>query len=507
MKITLFHSIHTRIMTATTLLIVSIVGAVVWFSAVSEGDRYREQKLASAHSLAVALANLSTKELVVQNWSTIRLNLDLLLKRNKDFVYILVSDDRAYNQIVASSPIEFQEQYIPDVVPLAVTQVALKQYSKRSTRLAGSVSMRDAGIFSKAGSLGVETFVLRDIEFPTGTLRAARGDRVIEVAAEISTATGDKIGTFRIGISLKPLESAVNEAIRRALTIGAFALSFGLAGAYILARQLSQPVQRLQTSAAKIAAGDWYHRAEINLSDEIGALASSFNEMSIALQKSFSRLERTVESFERFVPNKFLSAIASEGIENIQVGTASKRTITILFADIKGYTSMSEQLTPMETFIFLNDYLACMGLAIEEAGGFIDKYIGDAIMALFEDEATDGALEAAAAMRKNLAEFNQGRSRKNLPTIDIGIGIHRGEVVMGTVGFTSRMDSTVIGDAVNVASRVEGLTRHYKCAVLVTESVVSAIRHPEAFRLQLVDQSVKVRGKDEAIAIYQLLVS
>ncbi|HLO51264.1 MAG TPA: adenylate/guanylate cyclase domain-containing protein [Kamptonema sp.] len=507
MKIRLFHSIHTRIMTATTLLIVSIVGAVVWFSAVNEGERYREQKLASANSLAVALANLSTRELVVQNWSTIRLNLDLLLKGNKDFVYILVSDDRAYNQIVAASPIEFQEQYVPDVVPAAVTQVALKQFSKRSPRLAGSTSMRDAGIFSDAGSLGIETFVLRDVEFPQGVLRARRGDRIIEVAAPIATASGVKVGTFRIGISLKSVERAVGSAVKRALAIGAFALSFGLAGAYLLAKQLSGPVQRLQTSAAKIAAGDLCHRAEINLSDEIGALAASFNEMSAELQKSFSKLHKTVESFERFVPNKFLSAIASDGIENIQVGVASKRTITILFADIKGYTSMSEQLTPMETFIFLNDYLACMGLAIEEAGGFIDKYIGDAIMALFDDEATDGAVRAAAAMRKSLAEFNLGRSRNNLPTIDIGIGIHRGEVVMGTVGFTSRMDSTVIGDAVNVASRVEGLTRHYGCAVLVTESAIGALRNPDIFKLQLVDRSVKVRGKDEAIAIYQLLVS
>ncbi|OCQ94366.1 adenylate cyclase [Oscillatoriales cyanobacterium USR001] len=494
-------------MTATTLLIVSIVGAVVWFSAVSEGERYREQKLASANFLAVALANLSTKELVVQNWSTIRLNLDLLLKGNSDFVYILVSDDRLANQIVASSPMEFQEQYVPDVVPAAVTQVALQQFSKRSPRLAGARSMRDAGIFSDAGSLGVETFILRDIEFPKGTIRARRGDRILEIAANIKNNSGEKIGNFRIGISLKPIERAVIVGVKRALAIGAFALSFGLAGAFLLARQLSQPVQRLQTSAAKIAAGDWCHRAEINLSDEIGALAASFNEMSGALQKSFNRLEKTVASFERFVPSKFLSAIASDGIENIQVGVASQRKITILFADIKGYTSMSEQLTPMETFIFLNDYLACMGLAIEEAGGFIDKYIGDAIMALFDDEATDGAVGAAAAMRKSLAEFNQGRSRNNLPTIDIGIGIHRGEVVMGTVGFTSRMESTVIGDAVNLASRVEGLTRHYNCAVLVTESVVKSLRKPDIFQLQLVDKSVKVKGKDEAIAIYQLLVS
>jgi class 3 adenylate cyclase len=249
------------------------------------------------------------------------------------------------------------------------------------------------------------------------------------------------------------------------------------------------------------------HRADIQRTDEIGALAATFNEMATVLQASFSRLQRTLESFERFVPGKFLTVIASDGIENIQVGVASTRLITILFADIRGYTSMSEQMTPLETFALLNDYLACMGQVINDTGGFIDKYIGDAIMALFEDETTGCALHAALAMQQSLKVFNEKRSREFQPTVNIGIGIHRGEVVMGTIGFTSRIESTVIGDAVNVAARVEGLTRKYNCDVLVTESVVAALRRPEAFELRLVDESVKVKGKNEPVAIYELMAS
>jgi len=213
-------------------------------------------------------------------------------------------------------------------------------------------------------------------------------------------------------------------------------------------------------------------------------------------------------SFERFVPDKFIRAIASEGIENIQVGVAASRTLTILFfCDIRGYTSMSEQLTALETFLFLNDYLACMGQAIEDCGGFIDKYIGDAIMALFDQETTDSALQAALAMRRALREFNRDRIEKGLPRIEIGIGIHRGEVVMGTVGFISRMESTVIGDPVNLASRVEGLTKSYGCPILATETVVHGLSSPADFSLELVDKAVNVKGKDEPIAIYQLRVS
>jgi class 3 adenylate cyclase len=485
MKLHVFHSIRRRIMAATTFLILVIVTAVVWSWAKNESEVYRFSERQQAQTLAISLSNAWTNELVDQNWSQIRLGLNLMLRRNPEFIYILVSDARLSNQIVAAAPDDFLEQYIPDIVPVEDTKSAWTVYD--GTRL-------------------IEPYLLRNVEFPKGEVRARRGEQVIEVASDIRNATGERIGTLRIGISLRRVNRAVREAINKALMVGAMAWAFGLAGAYILARQLSNPVQRLQISAAKIAAGDLHHRADINRADELGALAEAFNEMARALQKSFNRLQKTVESFERFVPEKFLRVIASDGIENIQVGVASTRRITILFADIRGYTSMSEQMTPLETFALLNEYLALMGQVINDAGGFIDKYIGDAIMALFEDETTGSALRAAVAMHQVLEAFNEKRLPQEQPTIKIGIGIHRGEVVLGTIGFTSRIESTVIGDAVNVAARVEGLTRKYDCSILVTESVVVALQHPEVFNLRLVDDSVKVKGKTEPVAIYELIV-
>ncbi len=480
-----FSSIRTRIVTATAILIIATVGAVVWLWATSESELYLQQKRLEAKSFLLALCEAWSGELYLQNWGRLRLNLSVLMKQNKDFAYIFISDFRLQNQIVAASPVEFEEQFFPDLVKVSVTESALQSWREP----------RD-----------LETFLLRDVEFPAGQVRAKRGDRVIEVASGIRIGNDEKIGTCRIGISLRQVDRAVAKAVKQALQLGAVCLILGLIGAYILAMQLSKPVQRLQQSAAKIASGDLQHRAEIHLSDEIGALANSFNEMTAALQVSFNKLQKTLEAFERFVPDKFLAAIAPDGIENIEVGVASTRTMTILFSDIVGYTAMSENMTPMETFNFLNDYLARMGTAIDEAGGFIDKYIGDAIMALFDDEATDGAINAAIAMQQKLAEFNLERASQGLPPIRCGIGIHRGEVVMGTVGFTSRIDSTVIGDAVNVAARVEGLTRHYECGILVTASVVLALRNKSAFTLRLVSENVKVKGKDEAIAIYELPV-
>src|SRR4028118_1540322 len=220
MKRVPFRSIRIRIMTATTLLIVVIVGVVVWSWASNESDVYREQQRQEAQTLGIALSNAWTNELVDQNWSQIRLGINLLLKRNSEFIYILVSDARLSNQIVAALPEDFQEQYVPDVVPAEITKAALEVY---------------------ANSHVAETVILRNVEFPKGRLRARRGERVIEVASDIRNTLGEKIGTLRIGISLQQVNRAVRNAVNKALLVGALAWGFGLIGAYILAQQLSHP--------------------------------------------------------------------------------------------------------------------------------------------------------------------------------------------------------------------------------------------------------------------------
>jgi class 3 adenylate cyclase len=226
--------------------------------------------------------------------------------------------------------------------------------------------------------------------------------------------------------------------------------------------------------------------------------------MSRDLAKSFGKLRDTAASFQRFVPQKFLAVVAPEGLENIKIGTAAPRRIAVLFSDIRGFTKMSEQMTPAEVFELLNVYLARMGAAIDEAGGFVDKYIGDAIMALFDDEHTDSLLRAVVGMRTALAALNVERVAAGKPPIESGIGAHGGDVVMGTIGFASKIESTVIGDPVNVASRVEGMTKDYKVSVLITGEVVARLADPKAFPLRLLAGKVSVRGRVDPIDLYTL---
>ncbi|MBZ0233886.1 MAG: HAMP domain-containing protein, partial [Deltaproteobacteria bacterium] len=293
-------------------------------------------------------------------------------------------------------------------------------------------------------------------------------------------------------------------AVQKALFIGALALVAGLLGAVLLARRLTRPVTRLAQDAAKIASGDLAHRARVDRADEIGQLAEAFNDMTVALEGSFGRLRKTLASFERFVPRKFLAVVAPEGIENIQVGTSATRTVAVLFSDIRGYTRLSEGMTALKVYAMLNDYLERMGGAIDRAGGFVDKYIGDAIMALFDDEHTDKLLDAIMGMRAELRALNARRAAEGLPPIENGIGAHGGEVVMGTIGFASKIESTVIGDAVNVASRVEGLTKDRGVAVLVTDAVVARLRDPSRFPLRKVAEGVVLRGRLDPVDLYTL---
>jgi adenylate cyclase len=261
---------------------------------------------------------------------------------------------------------------------------------------------------------------------------------------------------------------------------------------------------RLADDASMIASGNLAHRADVDRTDEIGALAGAFNEMTSDLEGSFGRLRETLASFERFVPRKFLNVVAPEGIENIVVGTSTSRRITVLFTDLRGFTSISEELTPIEVFNLLNDYLARMGAAIDAAGGFVDKYIGDAIMALFDDDHTDGVLRAVLGMRAGLRAFNAERAAAGLRPIEAGIGVHGGDVVMGTIGFANKLESTVIGDPVNVASRVEGMTKDYQVAVLITGDVVARLADRGAYPLRAVATAVRVRGRAEPIDLYTI---
>ena len=219
-------------------------------------------------------------------------------------------------------------------------------------------------------------------------------------------------------------------------------------------------------------------------------------------KKARANAEATLKAFKLFVPSQFLTVIAREGIDQIRLGNALHTKASILFSDIRNFTALSERMSPEHLMQFLNSYMEeVVGKQISAKGGFIDKFIGDAVMAIFNQESADHALSSAVAIQRALEQFNQNMKKNGEPVLKTGIGINTGEVIMGTVGTTERMDSTLIGDEVNLASRLESLTKQYGIDIIISEGTVKNLERPEDFFLQEID-SVTVKGKSEAVTIY-----
>ncbi len=263
-------------------------------------------------------------------------------------------------------------------------------------------------------------------------------------------------------------------------------------------------IRRLSTGVTKLSKGEWDTKVKIgNRHDEVADLAQGFNRMSEYILNYINEIVHLNKGYQRFVPEQFLHYLDKDSVTQVVLGDQVQKVMTVMFSDIRSFTSLSENMTPKENFDFLNSYLRHVGPVIRKNNGFIDKYIGDAVMALFPHSADD-ALEAAVGMFENLHEFNESRKKKGYDQIEIGLGLHTGPLMMGIIGEEERMEGTVISDNVNFASRLEGLTKHYGARVLISEMTHSLLAHPERYLMRNLGK-VRVKGKNDPVAVFEVL--
>ncbi|MBL8034897.1 MAG: adenylate/guanylate cyclase domain-containing protein [Leptospiraceae bacterium] len=209
---------------------------------------------------------------------------------------------------------------------------------------------------------------------------------------------------------------------------------------------------------------------------------------------------QTDSSVARFIPAEFLELLEKTDLTTIEKGDFIEKEMALMFTDIRNFTGLSEGMTAADTFRFLNSYLSRMNPSIENYGGFVDKFIGDEIMALFPD--AENALKAAIEMRIELRVYNSHRRNQGYAPIDTGMGLHFGRLMLGTVGSEKRLQMTVVGDTVNLASRIERLTKVFRTPFLLTDAVYKRLKNPESYLLRELD-SVIVRGKKQPIVLYE----
>ncbi|EMN10869.1 adenylate/guanylate cyclase domain-containing protein [Leptospira interrogans] len=248
------------------------------------------------------------------------------------------------------------------------------------------------------------------------------------------------------------------------------------------------------------------------LANRFISLYRQSEDLNIELSQQKLELARQKNAFFRFVPVQFLSVLGKNSAVEVNLGDSVLKEMSVLFTDIRSFTTISEQMTPEENFRFINDYLASMEPVVQRHEGFVDKFMGDGILALFSGDgeitrshqtSADKAILAAIEMKKKVQTINAQAKDSHFRGLKIGIGINTGNLMLGTVGSRSRLDTTVIGDTVNVASRLESLTNLYRADILITKSTLSAMTIADNLAIREID-SVVVKGKTDPIIIYEI---
>jgi adenylate cyclase len=290
------------------------------------------------------------------------------------------------------------------------------------------------------------------------------------------------------------------EIKRRAIFVAGSAISFSIFFIFLFSITLTSPIERLAGLIKDVSQGnfDVHAQEQVRSSDEVGDLAIAFDNMTQGLKER----DKVKTLFSKFHGSSIAEDIISK---DIVVGGQSKEVV-ILFCDIRSFTSFSENKSPEEVVAMLNEYFSVMVKVINQHGGVVDKFIGDAIMAVWgAPQSTPfdvyNSVKACLEMRKTLAELNSRRLARNAPPIVIGIGLHTGTAISGTIGSTERMEYTVIGNTVNTASRIESSTKAFGTDLLVSEAVF--LKLGDSFKTEFAG-SAEVKGRSEALNLFKV---
>ncbi len=314
--------------------------------------------------------------------------------------------------------------------------------------------------------------------------------------------TGEQIAVLGIDMTDTNIREALKKSTLVSAIIGIITVIITSVSSLLLGNLFVKPILELNKVVLQFGAKDFSARSTIESSDEVGLLSNNFNNMAETIVDYDIKINELLNSMRRFVPFEFLNFLDKKSITEISLGDQVNQEMTVFFSDIRSFTKLSESMTPHQTFNFINSYLKRMGPLIRENKGFIDKYIGDSIMAIFPTD-PDYALLAGIHIKKELILYNQQRTSYGYKPIGIGVGIHTGNLMLGTIGESQRMDTTVIADSVNLASRVEGLTKFYGVTTLITETTKSKLKNASQFNMRFIGL-VQVVGKEESVGIYEV---
>ena len=370
----------------------------------------------------------------------------------------------------------FSEKLSEAIEPAAIAEIALGEAHQLIPAEGGAVVLIDENTdeIIKLASFGDDTFVDKEIASETGSLRSLVFGGQSEIMNQDIQSNGSS-GSL--------LDAVLHAALK---------VKHRIMGSILLVRNQDEQ----------------YKAADLKLLTTLALQSASAIESAQLYKRNMEEVLAREEAIRRihdittkFVPYEFIQSLGREVITDVKLGDLVERKVTVLFTDIRDFTELSEQMTPEDNFLFVSSFNRRMGPVIRDNGGFINQYLGDAIMAIFPNKAED-ALNAAIQMQRKLLDYNAYRKKSGRVPIRMGIGMHTGPLIMGITGDQKRMDAATISDTVNTASRIESLNKKYATSIILSQETLDHIEDPGQFEIKHLDK-VQVKGKKAPVSVYE----
>ena len=433
--------------------------------------------------LSFSMSDKATELVDTSNWAGLEIHFSVL-KSQSEVVYLFLRgmDD----EILYAYDDDVVEEYDPEIIVWDVPKAAVLE----NRGVVGDPKEYQSGKYELR-----EQVLLKDSKVH-GEMRGRVGERVFEAKRELQH-WGEPVGILYIGFSEKPLQENVAESQSSLLMIELLLLLFGLLLSGWVARRVAKPLERITEEQRRIQ--------DLRLDGEF-ELKSPIVEVD-SLSRSLGAMRTSLRAFQIYMPAELVRELILRG-EDAALG-GQERELSILFADIAEFTSISEELRPEELMLQLSEYLGLLAEIIRTHSGTVDKYLGDGVMAfwgapvLSEHHASD-ACRAALECRNRIQELNEAWQAQGKKPFWSRIGIHTGNTLVGNVGSANRMNYTVVGDSVNLASRLEGINKIYQTNIIVSSETQEEAGSQFLFRPL---DTVRVKGKKKGVKIFELLDS
>lgn len=329
----------------------------------------------------------------------------------------------------------------------------------------------------------------------------------VDVQAQLVQNQLDTI-RYKRQLEISVLAEAAQQRIYTAVALGVFSLIALLAlviMAALVTGQVTEPLLHLNNAVVAFEFDTFepemlqrYSRRR----DEMGQLSQAFTTMAQSITESVRTKDQFLNAAARFVPEQYLDFLSKPSLVEVNLGDHVSREMSVMFSDIRSFTTMSEQMTPQENFNFVNDYLKRVSPVIQQHDGFIVKFLGDGMMAVFP-YSVDDAVRAGIAKQRAVHAFNAHNAESGQPPIHVGIGIHTGHMMVGMIGEERRMQGDAFSDNVNLTARIEGLTKFYGVSLIISEETRMRLEQPEQYLMRFLGK-VQVKGRETPISLYDV---